>query len=215
MAIETADNEVVDRRAAIEAAFSAQEEAPSIAPTPAPAPVAEKAPAPDAEPAAPAPAEPPTTSAAPKDEAPEKVEDDNEPKFSVDRPPQSWRAPQKAKWAALDPEVRQEVIRREREVTKVLGDTAQARKVANEFHQVVQPFAARFQALNVNPIQAVQELLKADYVLTSAPRVQKAQYMAKLIKDYDIVNDTDRIRLDILYGWKDLQPEWATRIILN
>jgi hypothetical protein len=37
----------------------------------------------------------------------------------------------------------------------------------------------------------------------------------RLWRSGDIVNDRELLRLDILYGWKDLQPEWATRIILN
>lgn len=31
----------------------------------------------------------------------------------------------------------------------------------------------------------------------------------------DIVNDRELLRLDILYGWKDIRPEWATRVVLN
>jgi hypothetical protein len=34
----------------------------------------------------------------------------------------------------------------------------------------------------------------------------------RVMKDYDIVNDEERIRLDILYGVKTLQPEMACRI---
>lgn len=41
-------------------------------------------------------------------------------------------------------------------------------------------------ALNVTPLQAVGELLKADYALSTAPPTQKAQFMAKLIKDYGV-----------------------------
>jgi hypothetical protein len=37
----------------------------------------------------------------------------------------------------------------------------------------------------------------------------------RLWKSGDIVNDRELLRLDILYGWKDLQAEWATRVILN
>jgi len=107
-------------------------------------------------------------------------------KLAVDRAPQSWRAPQRAKWAALDPEVRQEVLKREREITKTLSDTASARQLQNDFQQVVQPFLGRLQAMNAHPLKAVQELLKADYLLSSAPKSQRAQFMAKLISDYDV-----------------------------
>ncbi len=35
----------------------------------------------------------------------------------------------------------------------------------------------------------------------------------RVIKDYDIVNDTDRIRLDILYGVKAIYPDLACRLV--
>jgi hypothetical protein len=77
-------------------------------------------------------------------------------------------------------------MRREREVTKVIGESGESRQFVQQFHQAVQPFAARHQSLGVQPIQAVQALFKSDYILATAPKVQRAQFMAKLIKDYDI-----------------------------
>jgi hypothetical protein len=37
----------------------------------------------------------------------------------------------------------------------------------------------------------------------------------RLWRSGDIVNDRELLRLDILYGWKDIRPEWATRVVLN
>lgn len=105
---------------------------------------------------------------------------------SLDRAPQAWRAPQKAKWGTLDSDIKQEVLRRERETTQVLNETAQARQFAGQFQQTVQPFMARLQSLNAHPLVAVQELLKADHVLSTAPKQQRAELLAKLITDYDI-----------------------------
>ena len=34
----------------------------------------------------------------------------------------------------------------------------------------------------------------------------------RVVKDYDITNDEDVIRLDILYGVKSIYPDLATRI---
>jgi DNA-binding ferritin-like protein len=110
----------------------------------------------------------------------------------VDKPPQSWRAPQRAKWDKLDPDVRQEIMRRERETTKVLGETATARQMSNEFTQVVSPYQARIQSMGVTPMVAAHELFKADYILSTAPKGQRAQFMAKLINDYGI----DIVELD-------------------
>lgn len=34
----------------------------------------------------------------------------------------------------------------------------------------------------------------------------------RVVKDYDITNDVDIIRLDVLYGWKAIYPDLATRL---
>jgi hypothetical protein len=34
----------------------------------------------------------------------------------------------------------------------------------------------------------------------------------RIVQDYDIVNDTMPLRIDILYGYKTLRPEFATRL---
>ena len=185
------DNEVVDRRATLEAAFEQveAETAKEEAAAPAPPPPAVSPPEGDPkEAASPAPA-PAQKAAAP---APSPASEGEETTHPVDKPPQSWRAAQRAKWEKLDPDIRQEVIRRERETTKVLGESASARQLAGQFNQVVQPFMARIQSLGAEPIHAIGELLKADYILATAPKVQRAQLMAQLIKDYDV----DVVELD-------------------
>jgi hypothetical protein len=181
------ENEVIDRRTAIEAAFVHQEAAEAVE-TPEAA-----APPPPSEPVeSPAPEQ---KEAAPASEAPAQKASGKEPTaaplpegatFPVDKAPQSWRAPARAKWDKVDPEIRQEVMKRERETTKVLGETAQVRQFANNFNQVVQPYMARMNAMGLDPLGAVHELLKGDYLLATAPKAQKAQLMAKLINDYGV-----------------------------
>lgn len=185
----TDTEEVVDdRRASIADAFEqleVVEETPaarsapaSEAPAPAPAEIPAEAPSQAAkEPAEKAPAAEKEITPAPE---PDEV------KYSIEKPPQSWRGPQKAKWVQLDPDIRQEVMRRERETTRVLGETSEARSFTNQFASAVQPFQARIQSMGINPLQAVTELLKADYLLSNSPPVQRAQFMAKLISDYGV-----------------------------
>jgi DNA-binding ferritin-like protein len=90
------------------------------------------------------------------------------------------------KWKTLDPEVRQEILRRERDVTKSFGENNQVREFHKQFSEVVRPFEARLRATGISPLQAVSELFKADYILSSSPATQKAQYMAKLVKEYGV-----------------------------
>lgn len=35
----------------------------------------------------------------------------------------------------------------------------------------------------------------------------------RIVRDYDISDDTYPCRVDVLYGWKELRPEWAARIL--
>lgn len=106
--------------------------------------------------------------------------------YAVDKPPQSWRTGPKAKWDSLDPEVRQEVIRRDRDIERTLAETSQDRQISRSFQQVVAPYMARIQSTGMSPVGAIQELLKADHVLTTAPQGQRAAFMAKMIKDYGV-----------------------------
>jgi hypothetical protein len=112
-------------------------------------------------------------------------EDVVEKPVNVDRAPQAWKPAQKAKWETLDPDVRQEVLRREHETTRVLSDSAQARQFTTQVHQAMQPYMARIQQIG-NPVQAIQNLLAADHLLATGGAAQKAQYLAKLITDYGV-----------------------------
>jgi hypothetical protein len=104
----------------------------------------------------------------------------------VEAAPKAWKASAQGKWAGLDPDVKAEVIRREKEITKVFGETGQMRQFAQNFRDTLQPHAARLQATGLQPLEAVSELLKADYILATAPQPQRAQFLAQLIKDYGI-----------------------------
>lgn len=186
---------MIDRRATLEAAFDVatedtlETETPVVEAKEDPAPVVpEKAEEPADKPAEESPA---PAALAPAPEVPAE-EPKPEKSYSVEKAPQSWRPAQKAKWDKLDPEVRQEVIRRERETEQALSSSAQARKVASEFQQAVQPYMARVEAMGTNPIAAAQQLFRADHILTTAPKAQRAAFMARLIKDYDV----DVIELD-------------------
>ncbi len=178
----------------LEAAILAEESSSTPTPTPAPAPetVEAKAPATEASTEG-APAESSTegaptegaTEGAPATTA-EGVPTEPPTETQIEPPPQSWKPALKAKWSSLEPELRQEIIRRERDILREFGVSSHARKLANDLQEVTRPYEGRMRALNVTPIQAVGELLKADYALSTAPPTQKAQFMAKLIKDYGV-----------------------------
>jgi hypothetical protein len=121
-----------------------------------------------------------------KPEAEAATDDQNKGKpLNLDRAPQAWKPAQKAKWASLDPEIRQEVLRREHETTRVLNETAQVRQFTTQFQQAVQPYMARISQVG-DPVKAIANLLAADNLLATGPKVAKAHYLAKLIKEYEV-----------------------------
>jgi len=183
-----------DRRAAIEAAFESVEEAPTTPivqeATPETPPVqanteavleAEATPGETKEPEVPPAEEPEAKPAAKSDEV----------------APASWKAPSKSKWGELAPEVKQEVWRREKEVTRVLAESTSARQFAKTFVDTAAPFSARLQAQGVNPLQAFKQLLLADHRLSTGTKQQRAQLIAGMIKDYEI---DIRVLDDVLAG---------------
>lgn len=199
-----------DLRSTIEAAVATADKAAAASPSPAPATAPAPAAAPASAPAAstmletkageykPEGSEKPEdsgtkpagvdTGAEPNSEqnSAEKPEGEKKPAVPTHKPPQSWKPGAKAKWETIDPEVRQDIVRRERDVERTLSETARERKFAKDFQEAVRPFAPRFQAAGVNPIQAVRSLMHVDQVLSSAPMAQRATVMAKMIKDYGI-----------------------------
>jgi hypothetical protein len=103
-----------------------------------------------------------------------------------DRAPAAWKAPLKAKWGTVDPEVKAEIHRREREIAKAMQTSAPAREIAQTFTNTLRPYMPRLQAAGAQPMQAIKSLLDVDHVLSSAPMGTRAKMMAKLISDYGI-----------------------------
>ena len=191
-------------REALSAAITEQENTPqpealevagaAVSPAPEPVPVPEPAPAPapgeSPAPAAlaqpePAPIAPGTP---PEGEAPaaEASTGQEARLHRVDRAPVSWKGQVRNAWGALPLEVRQEVHRIESSMLQQVREHAELRKEVDAFHTTVAPYIARLQAVGADPVEAAGRLLQSDYILSSAPKQQRAEYMAKLIKDYDI-----------------------------
>ena len=137
-----------------------------------------------------APSEPAAKDEKPASEKVEKptVETEQPPvgQHRVDRAPASWRKEAKGEWASVPLHIRQEVHKREMEITRALNEANAANQAATQFQQIAQPYMARIQSLGVTPQQAFGELLKADYLLASGSAQQKAQLIDKLVQDYGV-----------------------------
>lgn len=176
-------NEPADLRSAIESAVEVHS-TPEVKPTeqsPETKPTEEQ---PTEEKTEEQPTEQPSETAPPQEPEQQPAQQlHQEPK---DKAPQSWKPGVRSKWAQVDPEVRAEVNRREREVTRVLNESAQARQIVGQVAEVIRPYEARMRAVGVGPVEAIQRLFQADYVLTSSSPAKAAEYMANLIREYGI-----------------------------
>ena len=191
------ENTMSELREALEAAVTEQESTNEPATTPEVSTPASEAPAAEPiqspEPEAVEPDAPKTESVAPESKAPDTAvkeakapAEDQKGLHRVDRAPASWKKEAKGEWNALPLQVRQEVYRREMEVSRVMQETAQARQQVEQINRTVAPFMARIQSSGVTPVEAIDQLLKADYTLATAPKAQRAEFMAKLVADYDV-----------------------------
>lgn len=116
----------------------------------------------------------------------QEVQPQLQPQVPPDDAPKAWKAGTRNHWAALPKEVKDEVLRREKDFTRVFGESGQARQFSSQVMETVRPYEARMRLYNVTPIQAINRLFQVDHILSSAPPTQRAQFMATLIHDYGI-----------------------------
>jgi hypothetical protein len=107
----------------------------------------------------------------------------------AERPPQSWKPLAREHWAVLPQEVRAEVVRREQEVSRVLQESAQARRAADQFHEAVRPYEQMIRAEAGDPIRAISGLLQTAYQLRNAPPNDRAKILAQLVHGYGVPID--------------------------
>lgn len=121
--------------------------------------------------------------------------------------PISWRPEAREGWAKTPPAIQQEVMRREREITDTLRNTAEARHFTQQFNQAVQPYAHMIQAENSTPMQAFQNLMQTAATLRTGNTQQKAQLVSEIIAQHGIdVEQLDNI-LSAKFNGKQAAPQ--------
>jgi hypothetical protein len=100
--------------------------------------------------------------------------------------PNSWSNAAKAKWTALDPEIRAEIAKRESDMARGFAKVDEERSFAKEVQRITQPYEAAIRAAGGTVPQAVQSLLNTAYILQTADPVTKAREIAKVIQFHGI-----------------------------
>lgn len=107
-------------------------------------------------------------------------------KATGEKAPQSWKPALREKWKDLPQEVRAEIDRRERDIQSTLQSTAQERKIASEFADVIRPYEALLVSEGHSPTTAVKGLLNSAYVLRTGAPEAKAKMLAEFIHAYKV-----------------------------
>jgi hypothetical protein len=95
--------------------------------------------------------------------------------------PNSWSNPAKAKWAAVDPDIRAEILKRETDIARGMSKVDEERAFAKEMQRVIAPYEAAIRAAGTTPQQAVQSVMNTAYILQTADAAPKAQAMQQRI----------------------------------
>jgi hypothetical protein len=126
-----------------------------------------------------------------------------EPKLSA---PGTWKAGARERWADLPVEVQREVTRREREISKMFSDTAEARKGHAAFQEAVRPFEAMIRSEGADPLSAVNEMLRFSGALRTAPGDTKAAMIAALVHRFGVPVDRLDAHLAGMIGGQAVAP---------
>jgi len=101
--------------------------------------------------------------------------------------PASWSPKAREGWDKLSSDAKNQVVKREQEVNDVLQDSAQARQLASQLHQMLSPHKEALIASGArNPIDAIGNLLQNEARLRVGSPVQKAAAVADMINQYGI-----------------------------
>ena len=116
-----------------------------------------------------------------------RVEEKAEAKSPAYKPPIDWSPTLREHWKSLPADVQKAVHDREAQVNQVMQQTAQDRKLAQGFNQVVSQYRGLMAAEGVqDPLQGIQGLLMTTAQLQMGNQQTKAQRIAALIKHYGV-----------------------------
>ena len=124
----------------------------------------------------------------PKDKDFKDVEakDENESAYNVEKAPAGWKPTVREHWEGLPDDVKQEVMKREREIDDRLRETAQARQFAQAVQQTLQPYQHFLKAENATPVQAIDNLMGTAAALRTGNAEQVAQLVTEITNQFGI-----------------------------
>lgn len=127
-------------------------------------------------------------------EEPTETEGEDTPQESVE-PPASWTAEAKEQFSQLPVETQQYIAEREAQREKAINETkaelAEVRKATSGYEGVTQKYGQYLESIGMEPDQAFETLLAAEYTLRNGSPQEKMQLFAQLAQDYGVSLDGD------------------------
>ncbi len=119
----------------------------------------------------------------------EKTSDTEEPNSAAVEAvgaPKTWTKAALEKWATVDPTVQAEVLKREEDFMRGIGQYKEKADLGDRYDKVVEPFRGVLAAENIDPVQLFQSFSANHYLLTRGTPQQKLELTANLIQGYGI-----------------------------
>jgi hypothetical protein len=102
------------------------------------------------------------------------------------KPPQALTKDRKAAWADLPHEWQQEIDRLEKAQQKGIQKIAQSASFGEDMQKIIAPYEAIIRSKNAEPKQVIQNLLNANYVLSTGTPQEKANYLHAVAQQYGV-----------------------------
>ena len=100
--------------------------------------------------------------------------------------PGSWKAGVRDKFNALDPDVQNEIMRREREISTGFNEINDIKKFRDSFQNSMGQFSHVINAEGGRPLETIHNLMTTANVLYTGTPMQKAQTVGAIIKNFGI-----------------------------
>lgn len=116
----------------------------------------------------------------------ETVPEADQPARDLANAPSSWKPAAKDKWAALDPDVKAEIARREGDFLKGQSELLPDAQFGRNMRGVVEPYRMLIESEGATPEVAVRDLLRTAAILRVGTPQQKTAAMMQVIRQYGV-----------------------------
>lgn len=126
-----------------------------------------------------------------------------------DKAPVSWSVTSREHWAKLPEDVKQQVLKREQQISDALEVGKENRKTGERFKEIVDKFQPIISAEGISdPIQGFNGLMETIAGLRLGTQQQKAQFIARFINGYGVdLNVLDQVLASNISGKPIQQTE--------